>query len=33
VTRREVMNAAEKLRLDMVYFRQGTGEDEEDGDD
>jgi predicted Zn-dependent peptidase len=33
VTRREVMDAAEKLRLDMVYFRQGTGEDEEDGDD
>jgi predicted Zn-dependent peptidase len=33
VTREEVMAAAEKLHLEMVYFRQGTGEDEEDGDD
>ena len=33
VTREQVMEAARGLRLDMVYFRQGTGEDEEDGDD
>lgn len=33
VTREEVMEAADQLHLEMVYFRQGTGEDEEDGDD
>ena len=35
VTRREVMDAASKLQLDMVYFRHGTGEaaEEDECDD
>jgi len=34
VTPEEVMDAASKLQLDMVYFRRGTGEEaQEDGED